>query len=49
MNKQTLDLVSERAHLQAYYLNDHAVSALLEQAMQLPSIDPSQDQGADET
>ncbi|MBL7983130.1 MAG: tetratricopeptide repeat protein [Flavobacteriales bacterium] len=41
MNKQTLDLVSERAHLQAYYLNDHAAAvALLEQAMELPSIDP---------
>ena len=41
MNKQTLDLVSERARLLAYHLNDHpAAIALLQQAIDLPAIDP---------
>ncbi len=41
MNKTTIDLLRDRAHLKAYFLNQHAEAiALLSEGMALPGIDP---------
>jgi tetratricopeptide (TPR) repeat protein len=41
LNKQTVELLRDRAHLKAYYLNDHAgAMALLEDGIKLSQIDP---------
>lgn len=41
LNKSTLDLVRERAHLKAYFLNEQAdAMALLAEGIALPAIDP---------
>jgi tetratricopeptide (TPR) repeat protein len=41
LNKQTVELLRDRAHLKAYYLNDHqGAIALLEDGIQLSGIDP---------
>lgn len=41
LGKQTIDLLRDRAHLKAYYLNDHeGAAALLEEGIALPTIDP---------
>ena len=41
LNKQTIELLRDRAHLKAYYLNDHAGAvALLEDGLELSQIDP---------
>ncbi|MDQ3101946.1 MAG: hypothetical protein M3R08_11210, partial [Bacteroidota bacterium] len=41
LNKQTVDLIRDRALLKAYYLNDQAgAMALLEEGIELPQIDP---------
>ena len=41
MNKTTLDLLRDRAHLKAYFLNQHAEAIeLLSEGMALPGIDP---------
>lgn len=41
LGKQTIDLLRDRAHLKAYFLNDHAgATALLEEGIALPTIDP---------
>lgn len=41
VNPSTLDLLRDRAHLKAYYLNDAAGAVdLLEQGIALPAIDP---------
>jgi len=41
LSAQTIDLLRDRAHLKAYYLNDPAGAvALLEEGIALPTIDP---------
>ena len=41
LNKQTIELLRVRAHLKAYYLNEHdGAIALLEDGIQLSQIDP---------
>lgn len=41
LGPQTIDLLRDRAHLKAYYLNDHnGAIDLLEQGIDLPVIDP---------
>ncbi len=41
LNKQTIELLRDRAHLKAYYLNEHdGAIALLEDGIQLSQIDP---------
>ncbi len=41
LNKQTIELLRDRAHLKAYYLNDHAGAvALLQDGLELSQIDP---------
>ncbi len=41
LGKQTIDLLRDRAHLKAYYLNDHeGATALLNEGINLPTIDP---------
>lgn len=41
LKPNTIDLLRDRAHLKAYYLNDHAGAVtLLEEGIALPTIDP---------